>query len=157
MRAVMITRHMPTLLVVGIISLGAQTAFGAGGDGGYATSTKKPAGYNEAVALIAAEKYQEAIPSLQSAVKLATTDADIQNLLGFTHRKTGKLDAAASYYKRALEINPKHKGVLEYQDELFLMLGNKDAAADNLAKLDKICWMGCREYDDLKQAIAKSK
>ena len=86
-------------------------------------STKKPAGYNEAVALIAAEKYQEAILPLQSAEKLAKTDADIQNLLGFTHRKTGKLDAAASYYKRALKINPKHKGALEYQGELFLMLG----------------------------------
>jgi len=47
--------------------------------------------------------------------------------------------------------------VLEYQGELFLILGNKDAAADNLAKLDKICWMGCSEYDDLKQAIAESK
>ena len=156
-RAVMIMRHIPILLVVVIISLGAQTAFGAGGDGGYATSTKKPAGYNEAVALIEAEKYQEAIPLLQSAEKLATTDADIQNLLGFTHRKTGKLDAAASYYKRALEINPKHKGALEYQGELFLMLGDKDAAAHNLAKLDKICWLVCSEYDDLKQAIAKSQ
>ena len=153
----MITQNMPKFLVVVIILLGAQTAFGAGGEGGYATSTKKPAGYNEAVALIAAEKYQEAILSLKSAVKLATTDADIQNLLGFAHRKTDKLDAAASYYKRALEINPKHKGALEYQGELFLMLGDKDAAADNLAKLDKICWLGCSEYDDLKQAIAKSK
>ena len=44
MRAVMITQHMPKFLVVVIILLGAQTAFGAGGDGGYATSTKKPAG-----------------------------------------------------------------------------------------------------------------
>ncbi|MEC7245858.1 MAG: tetratricopeptide repeat protein [Pseudomonadota bacterium] len=155
MRADMITRHMPIFLVVIIISLGAQTAFGAGVDGGYAASTKKPAGYNEAVALIAAEKYQEAIPPLQSAEKLATTDADIQNLLGFTHRKTGRLDAAASYYKRALEIDPKHKGALEYQGELFLMRGEKDAAYANLEKLDKICWMGCSEYDVLKKAIAE--
>ena len=153
----MITRHMPVFIVVFIISFGAPTAFGAGGDDGYAASTKKPAGYSEAVALIAAEKYQEAIPLLQSAEKSAATDADIQNLLGFTHRKTGKLDAATSYYKRALEINPKHKGALEYQGELFLMLGDKDAAAANLATLDKICWLGCSEYDDLKQAIAKSK
>ena len=151
----MITRHTPFFLAVVIISLGVRTAFGAGGDGSYAASTKKPAGYNEAVALIAAGKYQEAIPLLQSTEKLATTDADIQNLLGFTHRKAGKLDAAASYYKRALEINPKHKGALEYQGELFLMLGDKDAATANLAKLDKICWLGCSEYDDLKQAIAK--
>ena len=80
----MITRHIVIFLAFVVISLGAQTAFGAGGDSGYAASTKKPAGYNEAVALIAAEKYQEAIPLLQSAEKLATADADIQNLLGLS-------------------------------------------------------------------------
>ena len=37
------------------------------------------------------------------------------------------------------------------------MRGDKDAAADNLAKLDKICWLRCTEYDDLKQAIAESQ
>ena len=37
------------------------------------------------------------------------------------------------------------------------MHGDKDAAADNLAKLDKICWLRCTEYDDLKQAIAESQ
>ena len=58
----MITRRLHIFLVVVIISLGAQTAFGAGGDDSYAASTIKPAGYNEAVALIEAEKYQEAIP-----------------------------------------------------------------------------------------------
>jgi len=26
-----------------------------------------------------------------------------------------------------------------------------------LAKLDKICWLGCSEYDDLKKAIAESQ
>ena len=153
----MISRYMLTFSAFVVISLGAQTAFSAGGDSGYAASTKKPAGYNEAVALIAVEKYQDAILPLQSAEKLSKTDADIQNLLGFTHRKTGKLDAAASYYKRALEINPKHKGALEYQGKLFLMLGDKDAASANLAKLDKICWLGCSEYDELKQSIAKSQ
>ena len=109
------------------------------------------------MSLIAAEKYQEAILPLQSAEKSAQNDADIQNLLGFVHRKTGKLDAAGGYYQRALEINPKHKGALEYQGDLFLMRGDKDAARANLAKLDKICWLGCNEYDELKKAIAESK
>jgi len=153
----MIRRHIPAILTVILISIGAQTALGAGGDNNYASAAQKPPGYNEAVALIAAEKYQEAILPLQSAEKTAQNDADIQNLLGFVHRKTGKLDAAGGYYQRALEINPKHKGALEYQGELFLMLGDKDAATANLAKLDKICWLGCSEYDDLKQAIAKSR
>jgi Flp pilus assembly protein TadD len=153
----MITQHMPAMLTVILISLGAQTALGAGGDSNYSSAPQKPAGYNDAVALIAAEKYQEAILPLQSAEKSAQNDADIQNLLGFVHRKTGKLDAAGGYYQRALEINPKHKGALEYQGELFLMRGDKDAAEANLAKLDKICWLGCSEYDDLKKAIAESQ
>lgn len=153
----MITQHMPAMLTAILISLGAQTALSAGGDSNYSSARQKPAGYNDAVALIVAEKYQEAILPLQSAEKSAQNDADIQNLLGFVHRKTGKLDAAGGYYQRALEINPKHKGALEYQGELFLMRGDKDAAEANLAKLDKICWLGCSEYDDLKKAIAESQ
>ena len=109
------------------------------------------------MALIAAKKYQEAILPLKSAEKMAQNDADIKNLLGFVHRKTGRLDEAAGYYRRALKINPKHKGALEYQGELFLMRGDKEAAQANLAKLDKICWLGCIEFDDLKKAIAEVK
>ena len=153
----MISQRMPAILTVIIISIGAQTALGAGGDNNYASAAQKPTGYNKAVALIAAEKYQEAILPLQSAEKMAQNDADIQNLLGFAHRKTGKLDAAGGYYQRALEINPKHKGALQYQGELFLVRGDRDAAQANLAKLDKICWLGCSEYDDLKKAIGESQ
>ena len=153
----MVMHHMPVILTAIFIILGAQTAFGAGGGSNYSSAPQKPTGYNEAVALIATEKYQEAILPLQSAEKSAQNDADIQNLLGFVHRKTGKLDAASGYYQRALEINPKHKGALEYQGELFLMRGDKDAAEANLAELDKICWLGCSEYDDLKKAIDNSQ
>lgn len=90
-------------------------------------------------------------------LKLAKNDADIQNLRGFVYRKTGKIYVTSVHYKRALEINPKHKGVLKYKGELFLMHGNKEAPQANLAKLDKICWLGCDEYDDLKKAMAESQ
>lgn len=153
----MIAVQTPAILTVILILLGTQTAVGAGGDSDYSSATEKPDGYVKAVALIAAEKYQEAILPLQSAEKSSQNDADIQNLLGFVHRKTGKLNAAGGYYQRALEINSKHKGALEYQGELFLLRGDKDAARANLAKLDKICWLGCSEYDDLKKAIAQAQ
>ena len=153
----MIIQEISAVLTAMLITLVAQTAFGAGGENNYSSLSRKPAGFNEAVALIAAEKYQEAILPLQSASKTAQNDADIQNLLGFVHRKTGKLDAAGGYYQRALEIDPKHKGALEYQGELFLMRGDKDAAQANLEKLDKICWLGCSEYVDLKKAISDSQ
>lgn len=153
----MILQQMSAVLAATLISLVSQTAIGAGGDSDYSSASQKPTGYEEAVALIAAEKYPEAIIMLQSAEKAAQNDADIQNLLGFVHRMTGKLDAAGSFYQRALEINPKHKGALEYQGELFLMRGDKNAAHANLAKLDKICWLGCSEYDELKKAIDDSQ
>ena len=153
----MVAKHMPAILAALLISLVTQTAFGAGGETNYSSAPQKPVDYKKAVALIAAEKYQEAIPSLHSAEKLARNDADIQNLLGFVHRKIGKLDSAGIYYQRALEIDPKHKGALEYQGELFLMRGERDAAQANLAKLDKICWLGCSEYDVLEKAIAESQ
>ena len=152
----MVAKHMPAILAALLISLGTQTAFGAGGDNNYSSASQKPVGYKKAVALIVAEKYQEAIPPLHAAEKSARNDADIQNLLGLVHRKIGKLDVGI-YYQRALEIDPKHKGALEYQGELFLMRGEKDAAHANLEKLDKICWMGCNEYDVLKKAIAESQ
>ena len=94
---------------------------------------------------------------LKHAAAAAKKDADIQNLLGFSHRKSGKLDEAAKYYKSALALDTKHKGALEYQGELFLMLGDKASAKKNLHKLDKICWLGCSELDDLRTAIRNYK
>ncbi|MDC1118813.1 tetratricopeptide repeat protein [Alphaproteobacteria bacterium] len=135
--------------------LGAQ-AFAAGGDD-YAPTAAKPAAYNKALVLIKDNNYDKAIVKLKEAEAAAKKDADIQNLLGFAHRKSGKLDEAATYYKSALALDPKHKGALEYQGELFLMRGDKVSAEKNLQKLDKICWLGCSELDDLRTAIRNYK
>ena len=151
------TKHMSVTFAALLTLLGAKTAIGAGGDSNYSSELQKPSGYNEAVVLIEAKKYKEAILPLHSAEKASQKDADIKNLLGFLHRKIGELDVAGSYYQSALEINPQHKGALEYQGELFLMRGDKVAAKANLAKLDKICWLGCSEYDELKKAIAEAQ
>jgi len=136
--------------------LGAQ-AFAAGGSGDYAPTAAKPAAYNKALDLIKDKNYEKAIVKLKQAEAAAKKDADIQNLLGFVHRKSGKLDEAAKYYKSALALDSKHKGALEYQGELFLMLGDKASAEKNLQKLDKICWLGCGELDDLRTAIRNYK
>jgi len=92
---------------------------------------------------------------LRDLANISPQDADIHNLLGFSYRKTGDLARAASHYEAALTLDPKHKGALEYQGELFLMQGNRAAAEANLAKLKKICWLGCDALEDLKAALAK--
>jgi len=127
-------------------------AFAAGSDD-YADAAAKPATYNAAVGMIKDKNYTDAIIQLEAAEKSAPKDADVQNLLGFAHRKSGQLNKAAAYYSSALTLDPKHKGALEYQGELFLMLGDKASAEKNLQKLDKICWLGCSELDDLRTAI----
>jgi len=127
-------------------------AFAAGSDD-YAPAAAKPAAYNAAVGMIKDKNYTDAIIQLEAAEKSAPKDADVQNLLGFAHRKSGQLNKAAAYYSSALTLDPKHKGALEYQGELFLMLGDKASAEKNLQKLDKICWLGCSELDDLRTAI----
>jgi tetratricopeptide (TPR) repeat protein len=152
----MVARNFFSIGVIMIMSLFGAQALAAGGDD-YAPTAAKPAAYNNALVLIKNKSYDEAIVKLKQAESAAKKDADIQNLLGFAHRKSGKLDAAAKYYKSALALDSKHKGALEYQGELFLMLGDKASAEKNLQKLDKICWLGCSELDDLRTAIRNYK
>jgi tetratricopeptide (TPR) repeat protein len=152
----MAARKFFSIGVIIMMSLLGAQAFAAGSDD-YAATAAKPAAYNKALALIKDKNYDQAIVKLKQAEVSAKKDADIQNLLGFAHRKSGELDEAANYYKSALALDPKHKGVLEYQGELFLMLGDKVSAEKNLQKLDKICWLGCSELDDLRTAIRNYK
>ena len=80
--------------------------------------------------------------------------ADLYNLLGFTARKSGDLVGASGYYEKALKINAKHIGALQYQGELFITLGEIENAKQNLVKIEKICWLfSCHEGNKLKSAI----
>ena len=106
--------------------------------------------------LIKLEKFAEAHKMLKSLKKVNTDEADRLNLLGFTARKSGDLAAAGDYYQKALALNPRHTGALEYQGELFIQLGKIELAKANLAKIDKICWLPCNAERELKKAIENS-
>lgn len=113
--------------------------------------------YAAAEKLIKEWKYAEAIPLLQKVVKDDPKSADGFNQLGYAHRKLNKLPEARTHYAKALELAPEHKGALEYQGELFLMLDDLKSAEANLAKLDKLCFFGCTEHSELKKAVAEYK
>ena len=113
----------------------------------------KSADYYTAKDLIKNENYKEAIEILKSLEKETPKDADIQNYLGFSFRKLGNLDLAAIHYDKALNLNPKHKGALEYQGEMYLKMNEVDKAKENLKKLDKICFLGCKEMEKLELSI----
>jgi Flp pilus assembly protein TadD len=123
--------------------------------GGDDTSVSAPAvpTLKEARADIAAKNWTAAIKKLSLIVEANPGSADAYNLLGYSFRNAGNNNRAMQAYNRALKLDPKHKGALEYQGILFVKLGDLDKAKANLAKLETICGTGCEEYEDLAEAI----
>ena len=80
--------------------------------------------------------------------------ADIYNLMGFSLRKTGDRKQAYTFYRKALDFDPEHKGALEYLGELYVETGQVDKAKEHVTLLKKLCPSGCEELADLEQAIA---
>ena len=103
--------------------------------------------------LIAAKNFSAALTSLQAADKTFPNNADINNLLGYSARNLKQYKPAATYYVKALKIDPNHLGALEYQGELFMLTKKTSDAKKNLAKLKSLCGVNCEEYIDLKKAI----
>lgn len=103
---------------------------------------------------ISGQKWTAAIDKLKDIVADNSGNADAYNLLGFAYRNAGDFSRAMTAYKRALKLNPKHSGALEYQGVLFIKLGQPDNAKANLEKIKGICGTGCEEYEDLAKAIA---
>src|SRR6267378_2677754 len=58
--------------------------------------------------------------------------------------------SAAAAMSEALGANP-------YIAEAYLLVGNVAKAQEHLSALDKICFFGCSEYDDLKKAISEAE
>lgn len=121
------------------------------------SSAGDPPWLSAARADIKAQRYEQAVGALRTAN--ATDSAEWHNLLGYALRKKTPpdLDGAETHYKRALELDPKHRLALEYYGELFLMKGDLAGAESMLTRLDKACRFGCEEYRDLKAAVARFK
>jgi Flp pilus assembly protein TadD len=115
----------------------------------------KPAGPTLATARadIDAKNWTKAIADLRKIVAASPNSADAYNLLGYSYRNSGNTDRAGQAYAKALKLDPKHTGALEYQGILFLKLGQLDKAKANLAKIKTISGATSEEYKDLAKAI----
>ncbi|MFL6824295.1 MAG: tetratricopeptide repeat protein [Xanthobacteraceae bacterium] len=107
-------------------------------------------------AKIKAKDYKAALAELTPMLE-THQHADVYNLMGFSLRKSGDYKQAYTFYRKALEFDPEHKGALEYLGELYVETGQLDKARDNLVLLKKLCPGGCEELADLEQAIASAK
>jgi Flp pilus assembly protein TadD len=106
-------------------------------------------------AKIKAKDFKAAIAELTPMLE-THQHADVYNLMGFSLRKSGDRKQAYTFYRKALDFDPEHKGALEYLGELYVETGQLDKARENLALLKKLCPGGCEELADLEQAVASA-
>jgi tetratricopeptide (TPR) repeat protein len=104
-----------------------------------------------------AQNWSAAIDSFNRAAARQPNNPDVQNYLGYVYRKSGNLDQAFKYYNEALRLDPDHKGAHEYIGEAYLMVNNLPKAEEHLARLNKLCFLPCSEYSELKKAVDKYK
>jgi len=158
-----IQRSALTILAAAFIAVSATgPAYGAGGDddddrsSGVRSSRVDP-DYTTAVSKIRAGDYESAIALLQSVAAADPENADAFNYLGYANRKLQRYVIAQEHYQRALSLEPKHRGAHEYIGELYLEIGDLERAEEHLAALDRICFFGCEEYDELKELVEAYK
>jgi tetratricopeptide (TPR) repeat protein len=119
--------------------------------------TSKDAPYLASVrAKIEAKDYKGALAELTPMLE-TNQHADVYSLMGFALRKTGDYKQAYTFYRKALDFDPEHKGALEYLGELYVETGQVDKARENVVLLQKLCPVGCEELMDLQEAIASAK
>jgi tetratricopeptide (TPR) repeat protein len=109
--------------------------------------------YVEGVNAVKSRNYPAAIRLFEAVVAKDDRNADAYNWLAYSTRQNGDAAKAIPIYEKALAIDPKHRAAHEYIGEAFLVLGDLPKAKEHLAILDKLCFLPCEEYSDLKKAV----
>ncbi|MDC0074930.1 tetratricopeptide repeat protein, partial [Alphaproteobacteria bacterium] len=117
---------------------------------------KEDKNYVKGKELIQSGNYNEAISALEASLEKKSDDSDALNLIGFSYRKLENYEKAFEYYNKALKIDPKHKGAMEYMGIAYLETGQLQKAENLFEKLKEICSF-CKERKSLDKAIKAFK
>ena len=143
---------LPALILAFLLPFGSALA----ADSGPANLPPKDAALDRARTAISAKDWAGAQSILRDAVARDPRNADYHNLYAYSNRKSANPDMSLvfKHYNEALRLDPKHRGAHEYLGEAYLMVGNLPKAKEQLAVLDRICLLSCKEYSELKKSIA---
>ena len=109
--------------------------------------------YLQARAYVEDDKYNMALDLLRRIKN--QNQPRVLNYIGYSTRKLGNVDEGIRYYKKALSLNPNYNVAREYLGEGYLQKGDLASAKQQLAEIAKRCGVGCEEYKDLAEEIAK--
>ena len=108
--------------------------------------------YEVGARLAKAGRYGEAISVLGYVANKA--DPRVLNYLGYSHRKSGRIQVGLGYYAEALLIDPNFTPAREYLGEAYLSLGDVASARNQLGEIERRCGKDCTEYAMLADQIA---
>jgi tetratricopeptide (TPR) repeat protein len=142
---------------VGVHAAGGSSGGSSGGSVSRSNITQPDPVLQAANAAIAKDDWVAAQITLKQALASNDQNADYHNMYAYSLRKGANPDMKLVFfhYEEALRINPKHRGAHEYIGEAYLQTGDLAKAKEHLAALDKLCYFGCEEFTDLKNAISK--
>ncbi|TMJ35886.1 MAG: tetratricopeptide repeat protein [Alphaproteobacteria bacterium] len=107
--------------------------------------------YQQGRALAQAGEYDWALTVLQAISN--KNDPRVLNYIGYSHRKSGRLDEAFGYYNKALQIDPNFVLAREYLGEGYVAAGRVDLAKLQLTEIANRCGTTCEEYQELAEHI----
>jgi tetratricopeptide (TPR) repeat protein len=108
--------------------------------------------YERGRALALAGDYERALSRLEAIEN--KHDAMVLTMIGYSKRKLGAVEEGIAYYHQALAIEPDNINTHEYLGEGYLSAGRIDLAEAELDTLQRLCGVGCEQYQDLARAIA---
>ena len=159
----MIVRHVTLGALLLVLATAPAIAVTLGAETEQPASGEQDA-YAQGAAAFEREDWQAVVDHMSEAVEQRPWHDDAYNLMGFALRKLGDYDRALQSYDRALELNPHHRGALEYLGEAYLELDQPARAKEMLDRLEVACrrtaadasdggWRsGCEEWQELSVA-----
>lgn len=107
---------------------------------------------------LATGKYMQALNTLNKVLMRHPESADAYVYIGVAYQQLGDIGKAATNYKRALMIDPKHLGALKYIGDLFILGNDLQRAMEQVEAIRSVCGTtDCSELTDLENAINKAK
>lgn len=147
---------LPVLIALPLISIALASPVMAADTSPTPVEAAKPDDFAIGKKAVDAKNWTAAVESFKNAVSANPKNPDAHNMLGYSYRALGKFDDSFAAYNKALAIDPKHKGALEYSGMGYLKTNQKAKAEAQLVKLQAIC-AGCPETASLAKAVAEYK
>jgi len=148
---------IPVFCIFLVLSAGGCAFAMEGGTGAMFDGRSATPGFGDqatAARLLRDQRYGEAIPYLNKALRAQPNDADVLDDLAYAHRMLGDYPGSLLLCQHTLARNPDRPTTHENLGEVYLKMNRLTDARAELAQLQRLCPNGCEERNALRVAIA---